>query len=157
MIEKFLQKIHDSEKTLRTASHLTYVTFPLVRDKKLLLKIVTEIKSAIANCISSILQYEYLYKRISLYKSPRKNMEIFQMHCAKRYNITEQEIREIKELFDIVDKHRSSPMEIMKDEKVVILSENMQQKTISIEKTKDFLELAKKILQKTKNNLKEEI
>ena len=41
-------------------------------------------------------------------------------------------------------------MEIVRDEKVIILSENMQPETITVEKTKEFIVLAKNILNKAK-------
>jgi hypothetical protein len=41
----------------------------------------------------------------------------------------------------------------MKGERVVILSETMTEKYLTVEKTKEFLILAKNILKKTKENL----
>ena len=70
-MEKFLENLQEAENIIQTIDHMVYVTFPLIQDKKLLLKIILETKTAIANCINSILQYEYLYKRIRLYKEPK--------------------------------------------------------------------------------------
>lgn len=147
-MEKFLENLEQARATIQTADHLTYMTFPLVKDKKLLLKIVTEIKNAVANCINSILQYEYLYKRISLYKDSQANFKVFREKCATKYGITSEEIRSILELFEIAEQHKQSPFEFVKDEKVVILSENMHRKTLTVEKTKEFLATAKNILRK---------
>jgi len=44
-------------------------------------------------------------------------------------------------------------MEFVRNEKVIILSENLKPKTITIEKTKEFLLLAKNILNKTKKGI----
>ena len=149
-MEKFLQNIQEAEKTIRTVDHMIYVTFPLIKDKRLLLKIILETKTAIANCINSILQYEYLYKRINLYKDPLSNFRTFKDKCAPRYEITGEEVKLVLELFDIVEKHKKSAMEFIRREKVVILSESLEQKTISVEKAKEFILLAKSILNKTK-------
>lgn len=150
-MEKFLENLEKAKNLIRTADHLIYMTFPLVRDKKLLLKIISEIRNGIANCINSILQYEYLYKRISLYQEPKTNFKTFKEKCATKYGIMPEEIILILELFEIVEEHEKSPMEFVKDEKVVILSENMKQKTLTVEKTKEFLAMAKNILRKTEN------
>lgn len=149
-MEKFLENVQKAEATIKTADHLIYMTFPLVRDKKLLLKIISEIRDAIAGCINSILQYEYLYKRISLYKDSKTNFKIFREKCAPRYGITSEETELVIELFEIVEQHKKSPMEFIKNEKIVILSENMGQKILTVKKTKEFLTLAKNILKKTK-------
>lgn len=150
-MEKFLENLRKAANTIKIADHLIYMTLPLVRDKRLLLKIITEIRNAIANCISSILQYEYLYKRISLSQDPKRNFKTFKEKCATRYSILPEEVTLIIELFNIVEEHKKSPFEFVKNEKIVILSENMRQKTVTIEKTKRFLQVAKSIVKKTEN------
>ena len=149
-MEKFLENIMEAEKNIRTADHITYVTFPLIKDKRLLLKILQETKNAVAHCISSILQHDYLYKKIELYKDPKSNFRIFIDKCAQEYNITKEEIDLIIELFDFIEKHRQSPFEFVKDEKIIILSNGLKPKTLTIEKTKEFLMLGKNILRKTR-------
>ncbi len=153
-MEKFLENILEAEKNLRTLDHMIYITFPLIKDKRLLLKVIQDIKNVIANCITSILQYEYLYKRISLYKDSRENFKTFTEKCAQRYNIGKEEIKLILELFDFVENHKKSPFEFIKGEKIVILSENSRPTTINLDKAKQFLITAKDVLKKTKEGIK---
>ena len=149
-MDKFLENLKEADKIISIADHMFYVTFPLIKDKKLLLKILSDTKIAISKCINSILQYEYLYKRIKLCNDPKINFKTFKEKCAKRYDITEQEIKLILELFEVVDEHEKSSMEFMKDKKIVILSKNLQQKIVTIEKAREFLTLTKNILKKLK-------
>lgn len=149
-----MENIMEAEKKIQTADHMIYVTFPLIKDKRLLLKILQEIKNSVTNCINSILQYEYLYKRITLYKNPKLNFKIFTEKCAPRYKITKEEINLILELFDFMEKHRESPFEFTKDDKVVILSNGLKPKTLTVEKTKEFLIIVKDILRKTHETFK---
>ena len=150
MAEKFIENLADAEKILYTADHMIYITFPLINDKRLLLKIIQEIKKSVINCITSILHYEYAHMRVTLYKDPSLNFRIFSEKCAPSYNITKDEIRLILELFDFVEKHRESSFEFMRNDKVVIMSGNMRPKTLTIEKAKDFLILGKNLLKKTR-------
>ena len=147
---KFLENIQQALTIIKTSDYLLYMTYPLIKDKKLLLKIVSEIKKAITLCIGSILQYEYLHKRITLYQNPEVNFRTFREKCAPLYQITSQELSLILELFDIIKEHERSSVEFLREDKVVILSDNMRQKTLSVEKTKEFLQLSKNILAKTK-------
>lgn len=149
-----MENIIAAEKRIRTADHMVYVTFPLIKDKRLLLKIIQEIKNAVMEGINSILQYEYLYKRIILYKNPKSNFKIFIEKCAPKYQITREEINLILELFDFIEKHKESPFEFIKDDKVIILSNSLDPKTLTIEKTKEFLILVKNILRKTRETFK---
>ncbi|MCX6749358.1 MAG: hypothetical protein NTW17_01265 [Candidatus Pacearchaeota archaeon] len=153
-MEKIVEHVLEAEKNLKTVDHIVYVTFPLIKDKRLLLKVLQELKAIITHCITAVLQYEYLYKRINLYSESKENFKTFTEKCAPKYDINKNEITLIFELFDFVEKHKQSPFEFIKDEKVVILSEDSRPTTLSIEKTKEFLVLAKEILRKTKEGMK---
>ncbi len=152
-MEKFLGYLKEAEKIIQKVDHIVYITYPLIKDKRLLLKILLETKIAITNCINSILYHEYLYKKITLYKNAKTNFKTFNEKCSPKYRITKEEIELILELFDIVKKHNQSSMEFMRNEKIVILSANLEPKTITIEQTKGFLLLAKNILTKTKRGI----
>jgi len=156
-MEKFIENLQEAQKTIRIADHLLYMTFPLVKDKKLLLKIVLELKKGLTHGINAILQYEYLYKRIRLSPDSKANFKIFQQKCAPRYNISDEEIRTVLEIFNLVEKHKKSPMEFVKNEKVVILSQDLQIDIITFEKTKEFLQISKEILGKIRLALKTRI
>ena len=147
-MEKFLENLQEAQKTIQIMDHMIYVTFPLIKDKKILTKILTETKKAVTNCINSILQYEYLYKRITLYKDAKTNFRIFIKKCCPYYKITQEEVDLIIELFELVEKHEQSTVEFLKNEKVVILSENLKTETITIEKVKKFFNLSKEIMRK---------
>jgi len=150
-MEKFLENIYESERILAKVGHMVYVTYPIVKDKKLLIQMLLEIKTALAKSITAILQYEYYYKRITLSKSPKENLRTFKTKCASKYNITFEEMQKIFELFDIIEKHNNSPFEFKKEEKIVILSETLNPKIIEFEEIKGFLALTRVILEKTKN------
>ncbi len=149
-MEKFIESLQEAEQIIRKIDHMTYVTFPLIKDKRVLLKVLLETKVAIVDCINSILQYEYIFKRINLHKDPKENFKTFVEICAPRYSITKEETQKIIELFEIVEKQKESSMEFIKDGKIIILSGNMKKETLEIEKIKEFLNLAKRILRKTK-------
>ena len=149
-MEKFLENLQEAEKIIRTADHMVYVSFPLIKDKRILLLLLSELKKAIINCINVILQYDYLYKRISLYSNAKSNFEIFKNKSSKRFNITKQEIELMIWLFELEQSHKKSPMEFTKDNKVIILSDDLSQEIITLEEIKKFLQLSKDILKKTK-------
>ena len=153
-MEKFLEYLQEAERKIQLAEHMAYVTFPLIKEKKLLLKILSEIDVAVLNLINSILQYEYLYKRISLTKDARENLRIFIEKCAPRYSINNQEINSIKNLIELTEKHRNSPFEFMRNDKVIIMSENLRTEILTIEKIKEFVIMIKNILKKTKETMK---
>ena len=153
-MEKFLENLQEADKIIRTVDHLVYVTFPLVKDKRMLLRIITETKRAVALCINSILQYDYLYKKIRLYQDTRDNFRTFREKCAPRYGISQEEIGKITALFEMAERHKKSPLEFVRKDKIVIMSENFQTDIVTVEKTKEYVILAKNILFKVEKSIK---
>ena len=147
-MKKFLENIYEAEEIIKRLDHIIYITYPVVKDKKLLLKVLVETRIAIARMINAILQYEFLYKRIKLYQTPKENMKTFINQCAPRYNISQNDIRLIINLFDIVDMHKNSNFEFRKDEKLVILNEKSNPEVIVLENVKEFISIAKQMLSK---------
>ena len=72
-MEKIIKNLEEAQKIIHVADHLIYTTYPLVKDKRLLLKIILEIKKALVKCINAVLQYEYIYKRIKLSSDSQTN------------------------------------------------------------------------------------
>ena len=63
MPEKFEELIENAKRHIRIADHIAYVTFPLVKEKRLLLKVLDDTYLVMINIINAILQYDYVYKR----------------------------------------------------------------------------------------------
>ena len=154
MTEKYQENLEDALKNLQIADHLAYITLPLVNDNRLLLKIFDSIYKSIISCINAILNYEYLYKRIKIYKSTEENLQTFVHKCAKNYNLTNKQIKEIKEIIILNKQHKQSAMEFVKKDKVVIMSDSLGTQVINIQKIKEYLLLSKELLMNAKNKIK---
>ncbi|MFH1308327.1 MAG: hypothetical protein ABIH72_05735 [archaeon] len=152
--EKFIQSLNLASKHLQTADHMTYITYPLIKEKRLLLKILSELHISVINIVNSILQYEYYYKRIQIYSDARSNFEEFKDKCAPRYNITVEQVKKILEIIKIAERHKNSPFEFIKDDKIVIMTDNMQTETLTLEKTKGFLLEVKDMLRKASTKIR---
>jgi len=153
-MEKFQENLQDAIKNLQIADHMTYVTLPLVNDKRLFLKIFDNIYKSIIGCINTILNYEHLYKRIKLYKNTEDNLQTFANKCAKNYNLTNEQIRKIQQLIAINKQHKQSAMEFVRQNKIIIMSDNLGTQILDIQKIKEYLLLAKELLMQTKNRIK---
>jgi transcription-repair coupling factor (superfamily II helicase) len=155
--EKYLEYLENAFASLKKADHIVYITFPWVKDKKLLLLGFEELYKAVYSMINAILQYEYLYKRISLYKNQRDNFETFKSECSRRYGISVDEMNAIINIFNIFRKHKESSMEFMRKEKIVIMMDNFKNETIDLDKVKLFLIVAKNLLKKIEERIKQRI
>lgn len=153
MLDKFQENLKEAIKTLQIADHIAYVTFPLVNEKKLLLKIFDETYKSIMNSINAVLNYEYLYNRIKIYENTRDNLDTFIRKCAKRYDISNEQIKKIREVIDTHKKHKSSAMEFVRNDKIVLMSDDLGIKFLDIRLVKIYLLLAKELLMKVNNKI----
>ena len=107
MIPEASNLLDKAERSLRNVDHMVYITYPLIKENKLL-KLMLEQLYEIANCIvNAILKYEYAYKRIQLYTDSSQNFETFK-RCAPRFDISSQEVDNLKTLLTLMQKHKDS-------------------------------------------------
>lgn len=154
MPEKFMINLDEASKSIQLADHMIYITYHLLKEKKILLNALEKIYEAVIQIINAILQYDYMWKRIQLYSNPKDNFDTFVQKCAPRYSISQSDIVQITELFKIVEMHKKSPMEFVRREKVVIMSSNSTIAYTDVEKIKGYIRLARNMLQKAKLYIK---
>jgi hypothetical protein len=153
MQEKHLESMRKAIKNIQIADHMAYVTYPVVKDKRLLLKILENIYQSILNTINAILQHDYLWKKINLYHDPKTNFRVFSEKCAPRYQLTKQEISEILDILALVEKHKRAPLEFARRDKVIIMSDNLRTTILDIEKIKTYLRASKNLIEKANSGI----
>ena len=155
-MEKFLENLANSEKSLNLVEHLIYVTYPLVKDKNILKKTISELKKSQINLINAVLQFEYFNKRINLYKSSNANYLIFRKKCAKRYGLTEKENATISKILELAFEQKKSPVEIKKEEKLILFTSNSEVISINLSEIRELSSIIKGIIRKVKERIKKE-
>jgi len=144
-MEEFVRLVKEANGALKTADHLTYVTYPLVNDVKLLIKIIENLHSAVVLGMYALLYYDRLYKRIGpLAENFDSRYSVFVNKTARRYNINTEVLMLIRELRELVEHHRISPIEFARKDKYLICSSDYRNmKNVTVEKIKKFLSKAK--------------
>jgi hypothetical protein len=147
---KYIENLQKAIKDSRIADHILYVTYPVIKDKRLLLKALDQIYDSIISTINALLQYDYIWKKIELSTDSKTNFETFLNKNSRLHNINQEETYEIIELVQLAESHRKSPIEFARREKVVILSDNLKTSLIDTDKLKKYLNLSKKLIEKAK-------
>lgn len=143
-MESVLKLVEKANKSLRLADHLTYVTYPLLKDVKLVVTITENLYNAHVYAMDAFLKYEMLYKRIQ--RVPEdfdSRFDIFKTKIAKRYNIDREHILLMDDLRKIIDYRRKSPIEFIRKEKIVICSDNYKMRTLNYDKAKEYINKSK--------------
>ena len=154
-MEQIRRMVLEANNAFKTADHLAYVRFPLLKDNKLLLAIVQNLYISGLKGMDAVLYYEKLYKRIMMLPVDfDSRIYIFEKNIAPRMNIRPGISKVIRDLKFIMQQHKNSPMEFSRKEKFVICNDDYTtMKTIDIEMLKTYIVVMRDFL-RTLNGLK---
>ncbi|MEA3378262.1 MAG: hypothetical protein U9Q69_01345 [Nanoarchaeota archaeon] len=148
--------IGEASKRLNIADHLTYVTYPAVKEVKMLYSITENIAGVARNLMDAILRYDRLYKRIGpSVGNFRLEFETFRRKCARRYNIDNRLLRLIIETNRIVATKKESPMAFVRKDKYIICDTNYSRmQSLNLKKVKEYIQMTKELILKTRRIVK---
>ena len=140
-MEQYENLVKEANRCFQSADHLTYVTYNLLKDKRLILSIIQNLYVASLSSIAAILHYEKLYKQIStLPLDIDSRIHMFENTIAKKYNIDSGAVRVVKELKLILDQHKNSPLAFSRKDNLVICSEDFTIiNVVDINKLKNYV------------------
>jgi hypothetical protein len=143
-MEKF-QELRIAAKTnIEKADHMISVTYPLVKDTKLLLPIMENVFLGLNSAMNSVLYYDLLFKRIPQFPEDiDAKIHIFRGRCVRRYKIDESYATLIQEVKSLVKQHKTSPIEFTREGKFVMCDHKYNIQTITPEQIKQYINKAK--------------
>ena len=143
-MEKFQELRDAAEKKLKLADHILTMTYPMVKDPRLLLSSIENLFLAFTYGMSSLLYYEQLFKRIPQFPDNfAGKFEMFRDECSKRYNIDSEHLKIIQDIKEIIVSHKKSPMEFSRNDSLIICNGNYRMKTISANMIHNYVQKAK--------------
>lgn len=150
-MEKFQEFRELANKKMQLADHILTMTYPMVKDSRLFLTVVENMFLALSYGMSSILHYEMLFKRVSLFPDDfRSKFELFKDVC-RRYNIDKDYLMLLQETRDIIIQHKKSPVEFSRKDQFVICNGNYRMKPISANMLKGYISKAKSFISEANN------
>ena len=148
-MEKFQELRDSASKKIQIADYILTMTYPLVRDPKLLLSVVENLFLAYSYSISSLLHYERLFKHIPPFPDDfGSKLDRFMDRCLGKYGIDSENMRLMRDLREIIVAHKKSPVEFPRKDSFVICDGNHRLRTISPSILKDYVGKAKLFIRK---------
>ncbi len=149
-MEKFQESRAKAQKSVKIADHMLFVTYPLIKDDKLLMAILENIFLAFTNGMGSVLYYERLFKRVPpFHETFDSKYNLFVEKIMPKYGLHSRFTTIIKRVKEMVVAHKASPMEFSRGGKFVICSEDYRLKTLTPEQLKIYVTDAKEFLKLT--------
>lgn len=150
---EFIEGLNKAESNLRIADHLVYITYPLLKESRLLLKVLENLYKTASTLVDAILKHEYSLKRIELYYDKNIDWQTFRNKCAPRFGITSNESQTIRELLSLMERRNESSTEFMRGNRLIIMSDNFRAESVSLGKLKSYLNLLREVVKKLKDKV----
>lgn len=155
IMHKVKELLGEANRAHGKADYLTYKTYPLVSEVKLLGAITENIHEAFVKARDAVLLYDRLYKRINTPKGDfEQELKIFQAHCARRYNIDRSFVLMMNDINVLLKAKKAAPMEFTRNNKYVFCSNEYKIQTLTIKKVKEYLASNKLFLEKVNGILR---
>jgi len=143
-METVLKLVGKANRSFQTADHLAYVTYPLLKDIKLVITILENLYNAFVCGMDAFLTYERLYKRIHYIPEDfNSRFDIFKNKIVPRYNISREQVLLMDDLKKVMDYRRRSPIEFIRKDKLIICSDTYRTRTINYDKVKEYINKSK--------------
>ena len=154
-MHEVLDLLNSANKIFKTSDHLAYVTYPLVKDNKLIIAITENLEEAMKKAIEAVLSYDRYYKRImSIPQDFQSKLEIFRTSCMPRYNISTNYLNLLKELNEINEARRHSKLEFIRQDKYILTQDNFILRTLTYPKVKEYVNTGKRFFEKINSIIK---
>jgi hypothetical protein len=136
-IQKYLE---DALKHINIADHMVYTTYPLVNEKKLLLKILEQLNKSLISLVYSSL----LLKNIKITNNNNLNIKSFKK-VSSTFSITKKESIVIEDIFNLSNNHIKSAIEFTRKERVIIMMDDLKTIPVDMKTMKIYLSTLKSI------------
>jgi len=151
-MEKLKVLLDEANKSIKSASHMLYVTYPLVKDTKLFMGILENINKALQLSMNALLYYERMYKRINpFHDNFNVKLDVFRRVVSRRYNISNDVPNLIMEINEIIRNRKAAPIEIAKKTEFVICDKEYRTRALKHEELKNYFLKAKVFILQTSN------
>jgi len=145
-----------AEKRLKIADHILHVTYPMIKDVKLLLSVIDNLFLASANAITSLLVYEKFRKNIDNFKDNFDSK--FKIFKNIDYGFDAINLKTNKDIREIVEQHRKSSIDFRRKSEFIIITDDFySHQTINEKIVKKYLKIIKDFIRDVKIILNDKI
>lgn len=129
-----------AKEKLHVGKHITTVTFPSLQDPKLLLAALQHLFLSMNYSMNAVLTHEHERGKTPPYNpSFTSRFSAFRMHCADRLGFDKEAVKALWEARHLLLEHKKSPVEFVRDTRIVICSDDFDMTIVSSDRVKEFL------------------
>jgi len=149
-MEEPIELIKKAEEELKIADHILIMTYPLVKDPKMLIAICKRLVNVCNSGMDAFLTKEYFLRKINAI--PKDYIAKLKL-IEKLLNIEKSILKTVKDIKEIINEHKQSAIEFIRNERLVMANDDYRLRTISQEQIKGYILKIKIFISKIKKEV----
>lgn len=142
-----MEPIQRAWKYIGIADHMEGVTYPIVKDPRLLLTILENVFLSLTSAVSAVLEQDYKYKKISAYEDNFASKLLAFKESAQIHNIGAGHVQLLADLGEVMVEHRKSPISFKKKDCFVICSDDYEVRKVGLADIRAYIKQSKKFVE----------
>ncbi|MFC1753512.1 hypothetical protein ACFL96_09000 [Thermoproteota archaeon] len=156
-MDNYFDSLKRAKRNIHIADHMLTQTYPLVKDPKLLIAVMDNIFLSMSNAMDSLVFYEREMKTIPpFHNSYESKFDILKLKLAGKHSIDKEQLMMMQDIKNMIVQHKKAPVEFARKDKFVICSEEYNLTSVSLQQMKNFINHARKFLDKVNKIIGEE-
>jgi hypothetical protein len=140
-MEQYIEHLELAKKKYLVADHILTMTYPLVKDSKLLLVSLDNIFLVYTNCMAALLAKENKLSAIS--NTFEYKFTIYKRIFEDKFKLNKEYSMTMREIKTIILEHKKSPVEFSRNNNLVICMEDYRMRELTYPLIKEYLHKAK--------------
>lgn len=132
--------MHEAARRIQVADHMLTMTYPLVKDPKLLIAVLNNLVKSMDTNMAAALRRE----NIPFNDTEQGRLAAYKRFLSRKLDTPPETLRAFEEMQATLKEHSESPVAFRRQEKFVICNEGYKLRTLTPETTKKYITLAKK-------------
>jgi hypothetical protein len=133
-----------AKEKLKQADHMVCVTYPLIKEPKLLLSSLENMYLGVSAAMRALLLFERSRRRVPLFSdSFASQYALFATRVVPQYKLNKKYVQFIAHLKEYLDHHKKAGVEFRHNGSLVIADDDYELKTLTSEVIKEQLAFAK--------------
>jgi hypothetical protein len=147
-MEKFQIVRKEALSKIKAADHMLTQTYPMLKDNKLLLAVLSNLISGVESTMTAILHYDRVFHKIPPFHDTFQSKIYLFRNTSIGIHKLQDHLPFIIKINEIDEKHKSSPVEFARQDSLVICDGSYSMKSITAKDLKKFIDEAKSFYMK---------
>ncbi len=146
-MEHYQEALQKAKFQYDAAFHLLNVTYPLLKDPKLLIAILSNVHSSMEHSLDAILSFERQLLLVPHYLDNfQSKFNVFRYKSVPRNKIDPQLVEAISTVQTLLNLHQRSLIEFRKEDRLMICDKEFEVKQVAIPEIRQYLEASKNLI-----------